>query len=156
MRRRHPKRCGCAARLDAPAEGGAPGLLRNLKRKVTGPRKAVLHVLAAQQHPLTALEIHSKLAKGSCDLATVYRSLRLLESAGAARRYDFGDGAARFEMHRGGIGAHHHHLVCTRCAGVVEIEECAIQAMEKTIAERNGFKSVSHRLEFFGVCPACQ
>jgi Fe2+ or Zn2+ uptake regulation protein len=39
---------------------------------------------------------------------------------------------------------------------VVEIEECFPKALEKSIAERNGFKAVTHKLEFFGLCPRCQ
>ena len=72
------------------------------------------------------------------------------------KRFDFGDGVARFELVREGDDGHHHHLVCTRCAGIVEIEDCSLTELEARIAVRNGFKSVTHRLEFFGICPSCQ
>ena len=87
---------------------------------------------------------------------TVYRSMHLLESIGMVKRFEFGDGVARFELLKEGDSGHHHHLVCTRCSGVVEIEECIIEALEAKLAERNGYKAVTHKLEFFGICPECQ
>ncbi len=101
-------------------------------------------------------ELFAALPKGDCDLATVYRSMHLLEKMGMVKRYDLGDGAARFELLSEGDDGHHHHLVCTRCASVIEIEECFTHELEQEIASRSGFKSVTHRLEFFGICPACQ
>jgi Fur family ferric uptake transcriptional regulator len=130
--------------------------LRSKSRKVTGPRQALLHVLHRQTHPLSSKEIFGALPENLCDLATVYRSLRLLEQMGMVKRFDFGDGTARFELLEEGDDGHHHHLVCTRCAEIVELEECSMSESEERIAARNGFKSVTHKLEFFGICPACQ
>src|SRR5882672_1578255 len=130
--------------------------LRGQSRKITGPRAAILEILRAHPHPLTNREIFAALPKGDCDLATVYRSMHLLEKMGMVKRFDFGDGAARFELLAEGEDGHHHHLVCTRCSGVVEIEECLMQDLEEKIAYRNGFKAVTHKLEFFGICPECQ
>ena len=130
--------------------------LRRKSRKVTGPRQALLEVLRRQAHPMTSKEIFDSLPKDLCDLATVYRSLRLLEQMGMVKRFDFGDGTARFELLEEGDDGHHHHLVCTRCAEIIELDECSMTESEERIAARNGFKSVTHKLEFFGICPACQ
>ena len=130
--------------------------LRQQAHKVTGPRQAVLEVMRQHPHPLTTKDIFAALPKGDCDLATIYRSMHLLQGVGMVKRFDFGDGVARFELVGQGEDGHHHHLICTRCAEVVEIEECFPHTLEKTIAVRNGFKSVSHKLEFFGICPQCQ
>jgi hypothetical protein len=67
--------------------------------------------------------IFSELPAGECNLATIYRAMQLLEKLGMVKRFDFGDGAARFELVAEGDDGHHHHLICTKCAGVVEIEE---------------------------------
>jgi Fur family ferric uptake transcriptional regulator len=82
--------------------------------------------------------------------------MHLLENMGIVKRFDFGDGGARFELLAEGDDGHHHHLICVRCSDVIELEECFSTALEKRIAERSGFASVTHRLEFFGVCPRCQ
>lgn len=130
--------------------------LRRKARKVTGPRQAILEILRHHPHPMSNKEIFALLPKGDGDLATVYRSLHLLESMKMVKRFDLGDGVARFELLAEGDDGHHHHLVCMRCSTVVEIEECFTQELEERIAERNGFKSITHKLEFFGICPQCQ
>ena len=130
--------------------------LRERERRITGPRQAVLETLRQHSHPLTNKEIFAALPKGLCDLVTVYRSMHLLEELGMVKRFDFGDGVARFELVGEGDDGHHHHLVCVRCSQVVEIEECFPAKIEDEIAARNGFKAITHTLEFFGVCPRCQ
>ena len=133
--------------------------LRGQSRKITGPRAAILEILRAHPHPLTNKEVFSELRKAKkvpCDLATIYRSMHLLEKMGMVKRFDFGDGSARFELVGENDDGHHHHLVCTKCSEVVEIEECFPEEIEKAIAAKNRFKSVTHKLEFFGICPDCQ
>lgn len=136
-----------------------PALFESLRRgslKLTAPRQALLDVLNRCAHPMCIRELHAAVADCPCDLATVYRSMHSLEKLRLVKRYDFGDGIARFELLREGDDGQHHHLVCTRCANVVEIEECGMAGLDEAIGSRNGFASVTHRLEFFGVCPACQ
>ena len=130
--------------------------LRQKSQRITGPRQAILALLREHRHPMTNKEIHAALAKGDCDLATIYRSMHLLEEMGMVKRFDFGDGVARFELLTGDTHAHHHHLVCTCCADIVEIDDCFAHELEKRVAAAHGFKSVTHKLEFFGVCPDCQ
>src|SRR5947208_7909670 len=127
-----------------PSHQGLPELterLRRHSRKVTGPRQAILELLRRQAHPMTTQEIFDSLPKDQCDLATVYRSMRLLEKMGMVKRFDFGDGTARFELLEEGDDGHHHHLVCTRCGEVIELAECSMLELEKRIALRNGFKA---------------
>lgn len=130
--------------------------LRRCDRKLTGQRQAILNIMVRHAHPLNIREIFAELDPGSCDLATVYRSMHLLEGLGLVKRFDFGDGAARFELLADDAAGHHHHLICTQCTAVVEIDECFTSEVEERIAAQNGFKAVTHRLEFFGVCPRCQ
>ncbi len=136
--------------------GDLAARLRGRAQKLTGPRQAVLEILRREDHPLSIKQIFSRMGKGGSDLATVYRSMHLLERVGMVKRYDLGDGIARYELLYEGDDGHHHHLVCTRCSGVIEIEDCLLAELDQQIAARNGFKSVTHRLEFFGVCPQCQ
>ena len=143
----------------AAASRHAPDLVDGLRRgsrRLTGPRQAILQVLQQQAHPVSRKEVFAALRPGQCDLATVYRSLNLLEEMGLVRRYDFGDGVARFEVMRNDPAGHHHHLVCTCCAAVVEILDCRAYDWEERIARESGFQRVTHRLEFFGLCPDCQ
>jgi Fur family ferric uptake transcriptional regulator len=130
--------------------------LRRRSRKLTGPREAILKILREQTHPLSNKEILAALPQGDCNLTTIYRSMHLLEEMGMVKRFDLGDGVARFELLGEGDDGHRHHLVCTSCAEVVPIAECSIDSLDERIAASNGFKAVTHRLEFFGICPNCQ
>jgi Fur family transcriptional regulator, ferric uptake regulator len=150
------KPCNCPNNHSGREISSLTSRLRRESRKVTGPRAAILAILRRHPHPLANREIHAELPKGECDLATVYRAMQMLEKLGMVRRFDFGDGSARFELVEEGETKHHHHLICTQCAEVVKVEECIAPEVEQRIAARNGFRAVTHRLEFFGVCPACQ
>jgi Fur family transcriptional regulator, ferric uptake regulator len=130
--------------------------LRRKSRKMTGPRQAILEILRQQAHPMSTRELFAALPQDDCDLVTVYRSLRLLESVGMVKRFDLSDGVARFVLLAEGDDGHHHHLVCTGCTAVIEIEHCFMGRRERQIAAHHGFKAVTHKLEFFGLCPACQ
>jgi Fur family ferric uptake transcriptional regulator len=130
--------------------------LRGQSKKITGPRAAILEILRKHPHPLTNKEIYSEMPRGQCDLATIYRSMHLLEKMGMVKRFDFGDGTARFELVGENDDGHHHHLVCTKCSEVVEVEECFPEKIQEQIAAKNHFKGVTHKLEFFGICPDCQ
>ena len=130
--------------------------LRRQSRKVTGPRQAILDLLRGHHGPWSIREIHAALPPGDCDLATVYRSIHLLENMGMVKRFDLGDGSARFELLSDGDDGHHHHLVCTRCSEVVELPDCFPREWEARIAAESGFTGVTHHLEFFGVCPRCK
>lgn len=130
--------------------------LREQARKITGPREAILEVLRRYPHPLANKDIFAALPKGLCDLATVYRTVHLLEAMGMVKHFDFNDGVARYELLGRDDDGHHHHLVCTRCGKVIKIQECLLREMEARIAAANGFAAVTHKLEFFGLCPRCQ
>src|SRR5947209_10054124 len=120
--------------------------LRKRSRRVTGPRQAILETLRQHAHPLTNKEIFAAMPKGECDLATIYRSMHLLEEMGMVHRFDFGDGAARFELVTDKHD-HHHHLVCESCAKVIEITDCFPPEIEEKIARAAGFKRITHRLD---------
>lgn len=129
--------------------------LRRDDRRVTGPRQLILDLLRHETHPLSARDIHSAI-EADCNLATVYRALRLLEEMELVKRFNFGDGTARFELLGRDDDGHHHHLICRECKTVVEISDCFPHALEQRIARQHGFRQVTHQLEFFGVCEACQ
>jgi len=131
--------------------------LRRGELKITAPRQAILEVLRRHASPLTIKEIHGALGKSDCDIATIYRNMHTLEGLGLVHRHDFGDGAARFELSSDGDGDHHHHhLVCNQCSRVVELDDCILGDFEQLLAKRHGFSSISHRMEFFGICPGCR
>ena len=69
------------------------------------------------------------------------------------KRSEFGDGLSRYELLAEGDESHHHRLICTECASVVAVEDCELAGIAEPMAAWNGFRSVTHHPEFFGVCP---
>ncbi len=131
------------------------GELKKANLRVTDSRVALLEALMDRHGPFTVDEIHSKLIKKSCDLATIYRSLASLEKADLIRRCEFGDGIARFELSERERHHHHHHVICKKCRRVAVLDDCELKEIDR-IAQKRGFTEISHSLEFFGVCPDCQ
>ncbi len=120
--------------------------------KITAPRKEILNILSSD--PLSAQEVHQLLKeKGfNVDLVTVYRTLELFDNLKLARKTQFEDKVARFELPS---DSHHHHLVCIKC-GLVEDVEVNERKFVKKIEETSNFKVERHSLEFFGFCITCQ
>src|SRR5688500_7711825 len=81
-------------------------------------------------------------------IATVYRTVRLFEEAGSLDRHDFGDGRARYEP---APEAHHDHLIDVESGKVVEFVDPELEALQKQIAEKLGYRLVDHRMELYGV-----
>ena len=80
-------------------------------------------------------------------IATVYRTVRLLEEKGILERRDFGGGRARYEPTEHG---QHHHLIDVDTGKVIEFDDPGTSAWSQAIAARLGFELVGHRLELFG------
>jgi Fur family ferric uptake transcriptional regulator len=122
--------------------------------RATKQRAALLTILEAEPDFRSAQEVHAALQSSgeSVGLATVYRNLALLADLGQVDCILADDGQARY---RRCSDTHHHHLVCRECGRTVEVAGPAVERWANTVAEENGFRDVSHRLELFGVCPAC-
>jgi len=87
-------------------------------------------------------------------MATVYRTIKLLEEAGLAEGSTFGRGTTMFEPTLG--RAHHDHLICQGCGLIVEFVSDAIERLQIKVARDHGFELRAHRHELFGLCADCQ
>ena len=118
--------------------------------RITEQRRIIARVLSeSDDHPDVEL-LHERANKidSGISIATVYRTVRLLEEAGILDRHDFGDGRARYEA---APEAHHDHLIDVETGKVVEFVDPEIEALQKQIAAKLGYRLVDHRLELYGV-----
>ena len=117
--------------------------------KMTGQRRVIARVLSdGGDHPdVEELYRRASALDQHISIATVYRTVRLLEEKGILERRDFGGGRARYEPTEHG---HHYHLIDVETGKVIEFEDAEHQRMMRAIAERLGFDLVSLRLELFG------
>jgi len=118
--------------------------------KMTEQRRVIARVLSdAEDHPdVEALYNRATKIDTRISIATVYRTVRLLEEAGILERHDFREGRARYEEIP---EAHHDHLIDVQSGQVIEFRNEEIEKLQIEIAKRLGFKLVDHRLELYGV-----
>ncbi len=127
-------------------------VLRNNDFKVTIPRVKILEVLDASLAPLTAQDIHNRLAEHGTDLATIYRSLNKFVEVGILKKLDFGDEYSRYESTN---REHHHHIICIECGKIEQVHYCNIEKMSEIIKRDTGFTVIDHEVFFKGICKDC-
>ena len=118
--------------------------------RITDQRRTIAQVLSdSEDHP-DVEQLHARAAAidPGISIATVYRTVRLFEDAGILDRHDFGDGRARYEA---APEAHHDHLIDVESGKVVEFVDPELEALQRQIAEKLGYRLVDHRMELYGV-----
>ncbi|SFG18485.1 ferric uptake regulator, Fur family [Novosphingobium sp. CF614] len=118
--------------------------------RITDQRRVIAQVLSdSTDHPdVEKLHERATAIDPGISIATVYRTVRLFEEAGILDRHDFGDGRARYEA---APEAHHDHMIDVETGTVIEFVDPELEALQRQIAERLGFRLVDHRMELFGV-----
>ena len=116
--------------------------------KMTGQRRVIARVLSeASDHPdVEELYRRATALDARISIATVYRTVRLLEEKNILERRDFGGGRARYEASEHGL---HYHLIDIETGRVIEFESAEHERLMHEIAGRLGFNLVSMRLEVF-------
>jgi Fur family transcriptional regulator, ferric uptake regulator len=153
-------------RQERPGDFGLPwrrreyGMARDMSRleelclkkglKMTGQRRVIAKVLSeSTDHPdVEQVYRRASAIDPRISIATVYRTVRLLEEANILARHDFGDGRARYEQ---ATIEHHDHLIDLDTREVIEFTNEDIEKLQREAARRLGFELVGHRLELYGV-----
>jgi Fur family ferric uptake transcriptional regulator len=118
--------------------------------RLTDQRRTIAQVLeTAEDHP-DVEELHARAAAldARISIATVYRTVKLLEESGILEKHEFGDGRARYED---ADRDHHDHLIDIQTGDVIEFVDPEIEALQEAIAARLGYRLVGHRLELYAL-----
>lgn len=123
----------------------------------TAQRRLIVEIFLAGSSHITIEDLLREVRAQDRGIgyATVYRTLKLLAECGVASERRFGDRLSRYEL-ADEEDDHHDHLICTVCSSITEFEEPRIEKLQDAVAARYKFKLVSHKLEMYGVCAACQ
>ncbi len=123
--------------------------------RLTPARQAILAGLVACEGHVSADELVEIVHQYAPNVGrmTVYRTLELLTELGLIRPVYQGTAAAHYILLNDG---HHHHLICSQCNKVIEIDQCALREMEYAISTHFGFEIHGHLLEIFGRCRECR
>lgn len=116
--------------------------------KMTGQRRVILKVLDdAEDHPsVEVVYDRARAIDPSISMATVYRTLNLLDELELVTRHDFNEKFSRYEVNM----AHHHHLIDVESGAVVEFQNDEIEVLKRDIARKLGYDLVECRLELYG------
>ncbi len=116
--------------------------------KMTGQRRVILQVLGnSEDHP-SVEDVYERAKKldQSISIATVYRTLGLLDEMNLVIRHEFQEGYSRYELN----WDHHHHLVDLETGKVIEFQNDELERLKIKIAKDLGYELVDHRLELYG------
>ena len=118
--------------------------------KMTEQRRVIAQVLSESADHPDVEELHRRAVAidSNISIATIYRTVRLFEEADILERHDFGDGRSRYEEV---AETHHDHLIDMQSGRVIEFQNAEIEALQREVARRFGYKLVGHRLELYAV-----
>lgn len=149
-------------------------LLEHVRERVprlTKGKKAVVEILFAAEHSMTAHEIYAAWEERKqeqsefrslqnnvqdIDLVTIYRNLEQLEKIGIVCKMEHSQGSWRYCLAGTHTERHHSHTIsCVSCGKQLAIGACVLSEVDKIIAERTGFQNIHHVVQFTGACPEC-
>ncbi len=134
----------------------------NLKEKgykLTPQRRAIVNIIIDNEgNHLTVEELYDEVKKECPEigLATVYRTVQLLEELGVICKISLNDGCNRYELIHEYEHHQHHHLICTECGKIIEVEVDLLDNLEHSIEEKYNFFVKDHSVKFFGLCDGCK
>ena len=124
--------------------------------RLTDQRKVIARILSeskevygSKDHP-DVDELHKRVTAidDKISIATVYRTVKLLEESGILTKHDFKGGKARYEAI---LESHHDHLIDIKTGEIIEFVDEEIEKLQNKVAEKYGYKLVDHKLELYGI-----
>lgn len=116
--------------------------------RMTGQRRTILQVLGSSEDHPSVEDVYERAKKldDSISIATVYRTLSLLDELDLVIRHEFQEGYSRYELN----WDHHHHLIDLESGEVIEFQNDELERLKVKIAKELGYDLVDHRLELYG------
>lgn len=124
-------------------------------RRLTRQRLIVAEALAKERVALSAQELHDRIRskRQRIGLATVYRALEAQVADGMATRLER---PGHVYVYAPCVAEHHHHLVCTRCQRVEDVDETILRPVLRSIRDQHRFDVDHAQLDFYGLCQRCR
>lgn len=132
-------------------------LLKKNSLKFTIQREVILETLYKSDEHLTPESLHHLIQDNYPELktgiATVYRTLTLLEDSHIVTSLSFGAQGKKYEL---GAKEHHDHMICTVCGAITEFVDEEIENRQNSISEELGFIIQDHSMQIYGICKNCK
>jgi len=132
-------------------------LLKSNQLKFTKQRELIVKFLYENEGHFTPEDIYMQLKQAyptiNIGIATVYRTLTLLEESKITSSISFGTQGKKYEL---GLKKHHDHLICTECGEIIEFYDETIEKQQQLIATQFNFQMRDHTMKIIGLCEKCQ
>jgi len=133
-------------------------ILDKLKEKghrITPQRLVILRALVESQSHPSVEDIFAKVRVHfpTTSLATVYKTISVIKELGEVLELEFSSGHNRYDGHK---PYSHPHLLCVKCKRIVDPELSSLAHLTRELVSDTGYRILSHRLDFYGICPKCQ
>lgn len=131
-------------------------LLRKNGLKYTKQREVILDAIYHSTGHFTPESLHKQIQEVSDEkigIATIYRTLSLLESEGLVTSISFGVNGKKYEF---GEKEHHDHMICDSCGTIIEFMDEEIERLQEKVAKAHHFKTTNHIMQIHGICSTCQ
>lgn len=129
--------------------------LRDAGHKLTNARLTVLGILEAQDGHMTSADVLDETQRVAPEIgrASVFRALDLFTRLSIIRPTYINDMTTpTYVLLPDG---HHHHIICTNCARVIEFADCHLEKLEHELEDKFHVQLTGHLLEFYGTCAEC-
>jgi Fur family transcriptional regulator, peroxide stress response regulator len=129
--------------------------LKENHHKLTPQRLAIVNILSRSEVHPSVENMYGRLQRHfpGVSEATVYRNILLMKSLGEVFELGFAGESTRYD----GRKPHPHpHIVCVMCKKIIDPNLDSLNEMTKEITQESGFKILTYRLDFFGICPECR
>ncbi len=121
---------------------------------VTHQRQVIYDVLCSTAGHPSPEEVYAHVRERipSISLATVYKNLHLFISSGIFRQVSLHHGSMRVETNHNA----HHHLLCTRCKTIHDIDPALLGLPVEPCQLPGGFLMQRLAVDVLGICARCQ
>lgn len=118
-------------------------------------RFKVLEVFLQIEQHVTVKALFSILKDKKINLSVEFieETLELMYRFGFAQKNRFDNGIVHYE-HRH-LGQHHDHMICTKCAKIIEFKNDQLEQLQAQVVSGYGFHMLQHRMEIYGICSEC-
>jgi Fur family peroxide stress response transcriptional regulator len=123
--------------------------------RVTPQRAALLRLIASSEGHPSASDLYDQIKARfpTTSPATVYKTLHLLKELDEVLELGFSNDDNRYD---GSRPYPHPHLICIRCRKITDPQVSLVDSLAAEVAQQSGYNVLSHRLDFYGLCPGCQ
>jgi Fur family ferric uptake transcriptional regulator len=131
-------------------------VLKKNNLKATKQRELILDYIYNFGNHFTPEELHHEITKEKTEkigIATIYRTLSLLEKEQMITSISFGANGKKFEV---GGKKHHDHMICDKCGVIIEFFDEEIEKLQEKVALSYNFKTLNHIMQIHGICKECQ